>query len=159
MIAAINKEFIVCFSPSDCTPELHLTFDSDFSDMSGKSTVAVNRVSLRNNSAIFNGDGELRVWRFSGGYIGNQLMLKMRFKPTHFYQQKQLLVGNCKKNTTMSYGAMIDIKSREVVMSITTSNGTADIKIHFKVCHNIYTINILFSIEDLTVIEKTYIKP
>lgn len=43
------------FSPSDCTPELHLTFDSDFSDMSGKSTVAVNRVSLRNNSAIFNG--------------------------------------------------------------------------------------------------------
>lgn len=139
MIAAINKEFIVCFfSPSDCTPELHLTFDSDFSDMSGKSTVAVNRVSLRNNSAIFNGDGELRVWRFSGGYIGNQLMLKMRFKPTHFYQQKQLLVGNCKKNTTMSYGAMIDTKSREVVMSITTSNGTADIKIHFKVCHNVY---------------------
>lgn len=133
-----TKSSLYVFSPSDCTPELHLTFDSDFSDMSGKSTVAVNRVSLRNNSAIFNGDGELRVWRFSGGYIGNQLMLKMRFKPTHFYQQKQLLVGNCKKNTTMSYGAMIDTKSREVVMSITTSNGTADIKIHFKVCHNIY---------------------
>ena len=122
------------FLCTECTPELHLTFDSDFSDRSGKSTVAVNRVWLRNKTAVFNGDGELRVWRFSGGYIGNQLMIKLRFKPTKFHNQKQLLVGNCNKNTTMSYGALIDTKSREVVMTIKTTNGSATIKIHFKVC-------------------------
>jgi hypothetical protein len=118
---------------TDCAPELQLTFDTDFSDGSGKSTVGVNRVQLQNRSAVFNGDGELRVWRFSGGYIGNQLMIKLRFKPTRFQEHKQLLVGNCAKRSPMSYGVEIDTKSREMVMTIKTENGSATIRLHFKV--------------------------
>lgn len=71
MIVVINKGFIVCFLFLDCILELYLMFDFDFSDMFGKSIVVVNWVLFWNDSVIFNGDGELCVWWFSGGYIGN----------------------------------------------------------------------------------------
>ncbi|XP_062570520.1 uncharacterized protein LOC134232553 [Saccostrea cucullata] len=129
-----TKSFLV-IKQFDCTPELQLTFDSDFSDVTGKSTVAINRVHLQNSSAIFHGDGELRIWRFSGGYIGNHLMIKLRFKPTKFQEQKQILVGNCAKGSAMSYGVEIDTKTREVAMTITTVNTSVTIKIHFKMFH------------------------
>ncbi|XP_061197116.1 uncharacterized protein LOC133205342 [Saccostrea echinata] len=129
-----TKSFLV-IKQFDCTPELQLTFDSDFSDISGKSTIAINRVQLQNSSAVFHGDGELLIWRFSGGYIGNHLMTKLRFKPTKFQEQRQLLVGNCAKGSAMSYGVEIDTKSRELVVTIKTVKQSVTIKMHFKMFH------------------------
>ena len=106
---------------SECRPELQLDFKTDFKDASGKNTaVAHAHVDIDKSSAIFNGEGEISIWRFTGAYIGTNLMIKVLFHPENNSPARQVIVGNCGNGHESSYGIEIDTADQVVIITADT---------------------------------------
>ncbi|KAK3084877.1 hypothetical protein FSP39_020652 [Pinctada imbricata] len=99
-----------------------MDFKKDFRDSSGKNTaVSDSKVELKNGNAIFNTYSTISIWRFAGTYIGNNLMIKLLFKPEKSPIIRQTLVGNCAKGRSMSYGIEIDRVEEVAIFTVDTT--------------------------------------
>jgi hypothetical protein len=120
---------------TDCHPEIVLDFDSDILDKSGKNIhVGSHFVQLSNGSAVFNGDSDLTIWRFTGSHIGQQLLIKARFKAAKSPEVRQSVISNCHFAIGISFGIEIDRFEEVVIFSLDTQpRKRREIKIPFKV--------------------------
>ncbi len=94
----------------DCQPELHLTFDTDTNDVSGKSVHVKNvGVQVVNGVAFFHGNSWLIVQRFANAWFGRTAVVIVRYQ-SYASPSRQGLVcnGDCDVSPSLYVGTTAD---------------------------------------------------